>query len=156
MRSRNVASWAMTVPFILICSYYSIYPWVHGLPTLMNIAVTAGVFFIYLFIRKACQWIFKGHKISDSVWKSATQTPYTFFIICTIAMSLAVGICKLQGLEDNLVREILYWIGAVIYGICLIRKTQIFAYNRGIMSGILYLCTLEIIPGALLALSLMF
>ena len=162
-RSKNRVARAMILPFILICTRFDLFPpaagWARelgGTPAadpFITTLIVAGVFAAYLILRELCIVCFKGKKIERTEMKCACNSVYIFFISAVTLMFLTSGICTLFAANQEVIRKILLWILAVVYSICLLRKTQIFAYYRGFLAGILYLCTLEFLPTGLLIVS---
>lgn len=162
-RSKNRVARAMILPFILICARFDLFPpaagWARelgGTPAadpFITTLITAGVFAAYLILRELCVLCFKGRSVEKSRMSCARNCVYTFFISAVILLFAASGICSLLSVSQSVTRNVALAVLAFAYGICILRKTQIFTYYSGYLAGILYLCTLEILPTGLLIVS---
>lgn len=162
-RSKNNVARAMILPFVLFCTRHGLYPPVtHWTEELCGTAsdrpfvatlITAGVFAAYLILRELCVLCFKGRSVEKSRMSCARNCVYTFFISAVILLLAASETCSLLSVSQAVTRNVALAVLAFVYGICILRKTQIFTYYSGYLAGILYLCTLEILPTGLLIVS---
>lgn len=162
-RSKNTLARALILPFVLICTRFELFPpasyWTEKLcgagadHSFVTALLTAGVFGIYLILRALCVLCFKGKNIEKNEMSCARNCIYIFFICAVTFMFAASGICSLLSVNQSVTSNILLAVLAFVYGIGIIRKTQIFTHYRGYLAGILYLCTLEILPTGLLIVS---
>lgn len=152
---RNFAALGLIPVFIFICTYYHLYPKTEGMDFLPSLGYTSLVFAAYCLVRFLCRLIFRSARIEKDKYVCATASAYNFFIIATVLMGLTAAICNIFDVNGS-VKDILLWELIAVYAVLLLRKTQIFTYYRGFFSGILYLCTLEILPTALLVASVLF
>lgn len=150
-RARNRAGILLMPAFLLICSNYGVYPPTETMDITSAILYNVHIFGVYLIIRFLCVSIFRNRdNIGANEYGCAVAAPFNYFIIACIFMALTSLVAEIAHIGTDWVRPLLRCELIVVYALCLLRKTQIFAYNRGFFSGILYLCTLEILPTGLL------
>lgn len=150
--SRDLAALGLLPAFIFICANFHLYPKTAGMNFYGSLVITLEILAAYCLIRILCAFVFRSKKMDRENYFLARSSFFNFYIIAVILMSLTVILCSLLGINDSLT-EILLWELAAVYVIFIIRKTQIFKYYGGFFSGILYLCTLEILPTSLLVAS---
>ena len=150
-RARNSATILLIPVFLLICSIHGIYPPTETLDITSAILYNIPIFGAYIAVRSLCILIFRNRdNIGANEYGCAVTAPFNYFIIACILMALTSLVAGISHIGADMIRSLLRWELIVVYALCLLRKTQIFAYNRGFFSGILYLCTLEILPTGLL------
>lgn len=152
-RCRDKVAAAMVLPFIILTSRYCIYPPASGSEITGCILIHSSALLAYFLLRRleglALRWKSSG---SDDLECSAGILRIMFVTTALLAIASA-GICRFAGVEESVIQSIILWEIAAVYLIGLIRQIQIFVYYDGILSGILYLCILEILPTGLLVTS---
>ena len=164
IRRRNSVALAMIIPFVVMCARYGIYPPAERLcgtvpigssSVMVSALVTFAAFFAYLLLRFLCNLIFAWGKVRSDDFACAREVPFSFFILMALIMAITIPILSLCGTDYFFIKGFLYWEICGIYALCIIRRTQIFIINRGILAGILYICGVEILPTGMLVASCM-
>lgn len=151
---RNMFAVAMIIPFCLIVYRFGIYSpaFMEGINETFSLLIIIGIFGAYFALRRAMIRIMRPKKMNPKTYKAAICCAYTFFIILTLTMFFVGGIMALLKTDPIVTRTAIIWLSAIIYGIYIFRKTQIFTSSCSIFRGFLYLCGLEIFPtGVLIA-----
>lgn len=148
--ARRRTSLGLVLPFVLVASRYGLLTC--GDEPLGTILITGTVFSAYLLLRLVIR-LFAGIRGKASRgWYGAVSCHYGYFAILTAVMLVSAAILTPAGVSDTVVREVLLWEIGGLYLLNLVRKLQILVHYNGFFGGILYLCTLEILPsGTLLA-----
>ncbi len=149
---RDIVALAMILPFCLAVGRFRLYDpaFMGDFNESIRVGITTGVFLIYLLIRRLAYMMLNSSKIGKKTYVTADKSSYTFFILLTLLLLLAGGVLSFLHMEAEIIRIVMLWISAFMYGLSLLRKTQIFVSKCSIFAGILYLCALEIIPSGLL------
>lgn len=151
---RNMFAVAMIIPFCLIVYRFGIYSpaFMEGINETFSLLIIIGIFGAYFALRRAMIRIMRPKKMNPKTYKAAICCAYTFFIILTLTLFFVGGIMALLKTDPIVTRTAIIWLSAIIYGIYIFRKTQIFTSSCSIFRGFLYLCGLEIFPtGVLIA-----
>lgn len=150
--TRNHLYALLLVPLCLIAAKFRIYDpeIISGMPDLYRFICITGIFFIYLMIRKGLQKFVRFGKIQEKSFQAAVNSFRTYFVIFVIVILASIGISELADLSEEISKSIIIYELSIIYGISLFRKAQIFINSCSLISGILYLCTLEILPTGIL------
>ena len=151
---RNMFAVAMIIPFCLIVYRFGIYSpaFMEGINETFSLLIIIGIFGAYFALRRAMIRIMRPKKMNPKTYKAAICCAYTFFIILTLTLFFVSGIMALLKTDPIVTRTAIIWLSAIIYGIYIFRKTQIFTSSCSIFRGFLYLCGLEIFPtGVLIA-----
>lgn len=151
---RNMFAVAMIIPFCLIVYRFGIYSpaFMEGINETFSLLIIIGIFGAYFALRRAMIKIMRPKKMNPKTYKAAICCAYTFFIILTLTLFFVGGIMALLKTDPIVTRTAIIWLSAIIYGIYIFRKTQIFISSCSIFRGFLYLCGLEIFPtGVLIA-----
>lgn len=151
---RNMFAVAMIIPFCLIVYRFGIYSpaFMEGINETFSLLIIIGIFGAYFALRRAMIKIMRPKKMNPKTYKAAICCAYTFFIILTLTLFFVGGIMALLKTDPIVTRTAIIWLSAIIYGIYIFRKTQIFTSSCSIFRGFLYLCGLEIFPtGVLIA-----
>ena len=154
---RNMFAVAMIIPFCLIVYRFGIYSpaFMEGINETFSLLIIIGIFGAYFALRRAMIRIMRPKKMNPKTYKAAICCAYTFFIILTLTLFFVGGIMALLKTDPIVTRTAIIWLSAIIYGIYIFRKTQIFTSSCSIFRGFLYLCGLEIFPtGVLVAAAL--
>ena len=156
-RDRDLLALSMVLPFCLLAAEHRLYE-----PTFMadmNRNVMLGVyvciFLAYLLVRILTVWLFRPNRMPKKTYHAADKAALTFFIIMTLVLFAAAGIMNFLDMDENVVRNAMLWVSAVIYALFLLRKIQIFSSSCSVFAAFLYLCALELIPTGILVVSAM-
>lgn len=152
---RNMFAVAMIIPFCLIVYRFGIYSpaFMEGINETFSLLIIIGIFGAYFALRRAMIRIMRPKKMNPKTYKAAICCAYTFFIILTLTLFFVGGIMVLLKTDPIVTRTAIIWLSAIIYGIYIFRKTQIFTSSCSIFRGFLYLCGLEIFPTGVLVAS---
>ncbi len=151
-RDRDFAAIAMMIPFCLTAFTFRIYNpgFISTLPDNPRLWATIGIFAAYILLRKTTSLLVHPRRVPQKTLAAAEKSANTFFILLTLTL-LAVGsTCNFFDASLNSIRVVSLWLSALIYGLYLIRKLQIFASSCSLFAAFLYLCTLEILPTGIL------
>ena len=156
---RDMLSVAMILPFCLVVERFVLYS-----PSFMadfgpdlHLAVTIGVFLVYLLIRTMTAKMLRPRRMQPKTYRTAGRASFTFFIILTMILLAMGGLMSFIGTEETIIRNAMLCVSAFIYGLFILRKTQIFASGCSFFAAFLYLCALEFLPtGALVASAIIF
>lgn len=150
------AALAMIFPTVFVIARFSLHPRCEGLGPWGSLAAAAVIFAGYVLLRAVMRLIMRPRKRSNSSaesFKFASIVPAMFFLLWSIILIITAFFGLSLRVPSYQLKEIMYAETALCYFLCILRRTQIFIYYRGFFSGILYLCTLEIIPTGALILS---
>lgn len=152
---RNMFAVAMIIPFCLVVYRFGIYSpaFMEGINETFSLLIIIGIFGAYFALRRAMIRIMRPKKMNPKTYKAAICCAYTFFIILTLTLFFVGGIMALLKTDPIVTRTAIIWLSAIIYGIYIFRKTQIFTSSCSIFRGFLYLCGLEIFPTGVLVAS---
>lgn len=114
------------------------------------LAAIAGAIAVFLAIRLLLFRIMRPSGANTRLWDTSRRALYTYFIPAVILSVLTSGIMELAGSADGMITDTVAYVSAGIWIIFLIRQLQIFRNFCSLFSAILYLCTLEILPMAIL------
>ena len=154
-RDRDFSAFAMLIPFCLAVFRFRIYNphFMSVLPDTTRLCATIGVFTVYIHIRKAALMLVHPRRIPQKTLSASDKSANTYFIFLTLVILLVGSMCSFFDASANSIRLTLLWLSALIYGLYLIRKLQIFASSCSIFAAFLYLCALEILPTGILVVS---
>jgi hypothetical protein len=153
-RERNIFSYILLIPAVLVVSRYRLYDpsFIQNIPDGWRLPALAGVLAAYLLLRLIIYLILKPRRRFE-YYRLAHRAIYTFFILFMLVALPAIGLMTLVDANDVIIRTVLYVLLAVVYFIYLIRRTQILSLSCGGFTTFLYLCALELIPTAALIVS---
>ena len=154
-RDRDFAAIAMMIPFCLTAFSFRIYNpgFIANLPDTPRLWAVIGIFVAYVLLRKTMSFLVHPRRVPQKTLTAADKSANTFFILLTLIL-LAVGsICNFFDASLNSIRVASLWLSALIYGLYLIRKVQIFTSSCSLFVAFLYLCALEILPTGILVVS---
>lgn len=114
------------------------------------LAAIAGSIAVFLAIRMLLFRIMRPSGANPRLWDTSRRALYTYFIPAAILSVLTSGIMELSGIPADTIRDSVTYVSASVWIIFLIRQLQIFRNFCSLFSAILYLCTLEILPMAIL------
>ncbi len=153
-QDRNLVALELTIPAILVTYRYRLFnPTVlQELDPNFQLAAVALVLLSYVIIRHMIfLWVRPNHH--GDIFRHAHRVAYTYFIFLMLLVLVTVGILALAGVEDNLVRYVLYGEIGLVFLLFLHRGSQILSLSCSRLRTFLYLCALEILPAALLVVS---
>ena len=151
-RARNSVCIGLTLPMICIASLYRLYPPIEKLAgnAWGSLGLYAALFAAYFLLRRICTIIFRGKKTDRNSYAYCIRVTYSFCTISYLLVCVSAAVCALCGTDACITRAILLWELGICYLMNLLRTTQIFAHYQGYLRAFLYLCTLEILPTAIL------
>ena len=154
-RDRDFSAIAMLIPFCLLAFKFRIYNpyFIAILPDSTRLWAVIGVFVAYILVRKAASILVYPKRVPQKTLAAAEKSSNTFFIFLTLILLLVGSTCSFFDASLNSIRITSVWLSALIYGLYLIRKLQIFASSCSIFTAFLYLCALEILPTGILVVS---
>lgn len=152
-QSRNRILLALLPTAGIILSCYPLHPLTTNRSIFESFTGALAVIGGYFLARLVSRALFIRGKNGTPVIDSAVHTAYSFAVIGMILITLEFGCCRLLCVEDATVTDILKWTIIALYAIMLLRELQVFMSHRGFFQSFLYLCALEILPAALLAVS---
>ena len=152
---RNLLALSMIIPFCLTVYRYGLYrpAFMAEMNEAVGVSVTIGIFIAYMLTRRLFYFLAKPRKASQAMYRTSASASHTFFIILTLTLFFVGGIMALLKTDPIVTRTAIIWLSAIIYGIYIFRKTQIFTSSCSIFRGFLYLCGLEIFPTGVLVAS---
>ena len=157
--SRDMIAGAMFIPFCLVVFRFRMYcpGFIDGMADGSRLWATIGMIAAYVMLRFACKLTARTRSTTASIYKNATDSARTYFIILTIMLVTTGGILMFFDTPVSHIRTAMFWISGAIYTLFLLRKTQIFLSSCNIFVSFLYLCALEILPtGVLIASAVIF
>ena len=154
-RDRNFSAIAMLLPFCLLAFRFRVYnpSFIANLPDSSRLWAVIGVFAAYLIARKTTSMLVYPRRVPQKTLAAAEKSANTFFIFLTLILLLVGSVCSFFDASLNAIRVTSVWLSALIYGVYLVRKLQIFASSCSIFTAFLYLCALEILPTGILVVS---
>ena len=154
-RDRDFAAYAMLIPFCLLTFRFRLYNpiFIANMPDNARLWAIIGVFAAYLLFRKAVALLGRPHRMPQKTYQAAEKSANTFFIFLTLILLLTGSISTFFDAPLEGARTLCIWLSALIYGLYLIRKVQIFMSSCSIFAAFLYLCALEILPTGILVVS---
>ena len=154
-RDRDFSSIAMLLPFCLIVFRFRIYnpSFISNLPDPTRLWAVIGIFVAYILIRKAASMLVHPRRMQQKTLAATEKSANTYFIFLTLVLLLVGSTFSFFGATLHTIRLTSLWLSALIYGLYLIRKVQIFASSCSLFACFLYLCALEILPTGILVVS---
>ena len=154
-RDRDFSAIAMLLPFCLLAFRFRVYnpSFIANLPDSSRLWAVIGVFAAYLIARKTTSLLVHPRRVPQKTLAAAEKSANTFFIFLTLILLLVGSVCSFFDASLNAIRVTSVWLSALIYGVYLVRKLQIFASSCSIFTAFLYLCALEILPTGILVVS---
>ena len=154
-RARDLSAMAMVIPFCLTAFRFRLYN-----PGVMDrmadnprLWTLLGIFAVYGLLRYSAMLLARPHKIPMKTYRAADKAGYTFFILLTILLLAFGATASFAGMPSGTIRIVMLWLSALVYGLYLIRKMQIFVSSCSIFTAFLYLCALEFVPTGILVVS---
>ena len=130
-RDRDFSAIAMLLPFCLLAFRFRVYnpSFIANLPDSTRLWAVIGVFAAYLIARKTASMLVHSRRMSQKTSAAAEKSAHTFFILLTLTILLVGSISSFLDASLNTIRLACLWLSALIYGLYLVRKLQIFAYR---------------------------
>ena len=152
---RDMLAAAMILPFCLVVERFNLYgpDFISSFSPNLHLAVTIGIFLVYILIRTALTKAFHPHRMQPKTYRTADRASFTFFIVLTIILLAMGGVMSFIGTDETIIRSAMLCVSALIYALFLLRKLQIFVSGCSFFTAFLYLCALEILPTGVLAAS---
>ena len=154
-RDRDFASYSMVIPFCLLIFRFRIYNpgFIANLPDIARLWAILGVFAVYILFRKSAVLLARPRRIPQKTYLAGEKSANTFFIFLTLVLLSVASIATFFNAPQEAVRTACIWLSALIYGLYLLRKVQIFMSSCSLFAAFLYLCALEILPTGILVVS---
>lgn len=148
---------AVAVPVICVCVsrldlFHASYidPAEPGMKTL----IVSGMILGFLLVRGMISLMLPARKLRSETARAAGRTAYNFIIVLSVVL-LALTVvhslsrsCAVFSVKAALISS------GVLWGLFLLRKYQIMASDAGHFAAFLYLCAVEILPAAMLVVSM--
>lgn len=145
---RNKLALLLSPAIVLCCNAFSLLPF-----PLWGCALCI---FIYWLLRELPFRFLKHRKVQSEAWNAAHGSFYLFVSLLFFLLIL-IGVPGMAfGMQEKLLRNILYGTCILVLGISFIRSGQILASQCGPFRSFLYLCSLEFLPAALLVCAVLF
>lgn len=154
-RLRNVSAALLALPFCLLADRFGLYrpDFIMALNPAWRVPVLLAVLAAFLLVRYLMFRLLCPSKLRQDERSTLLRTLYTYFIALAVLMLATVGILLVCRAGDAVVRTVLLWEMAAAYLFYLTRTTQFLAWNCNGFATFLYLCSLEILPAAMLVAS---
>ena len=154
-RDRDLSAIVMVVPFLLTAFRFRLYnpSFMDKMADTPRLWTLIGIFAVYVLVTRTIARLARPHRMPIKTYTAANKASHTFFILLTIVLLTFGGITSFAGMSPEGIRVAMIWLSALIYGLYLIRKLQIFASSCSIFIAFLYLCALEILPTGILVVS---
>ncbi len=153
-QDRNLVALSLVIPAILLVWRYRLYnpELIDGLDSDIRLCAVAMALSAFVLFRKLMYMLLRPRRGKEN-FSHAYRVAFTYFIFLMIFLLLMVGILSLAGVEDAVVRWVLYGASAFVYLLFLHRFLQILSLSCNPLRTFLYLCGLEILPLSLLIVS---
>lgn len=151
-RDRNIIAVVSFVPFCLI-----VYRW--GLwdvrlpetfPSWMEDLAFPVCFAAYILLRHLLHKIIGLKAVSPDAWRTAANCWMNFFIVLTCIFMLTSLAGHISGINPSVIQRLCVYETGVTVALYLLQKFYFLNYGPGLFRVILYLCTHEILPLAIL------
>lgn len=157
--TRNHVAFMSVLSMTIICARYRLlpydFPWEQ---TPVVSLATTGAFIVLLWLyRKAATAMFVKAGKRERTYRIANGTAHTYFIIATALTYIVAAVLYISDTDRaGIMRIAILAASGLVYAVFLIREIQIFVHtSRSAYSTFLYLCTLEIIPAAIVLLPIL-
>jgi len=153
-RDRTLITLLLMIPAMLLVYRYRLYnpSFVQDLPQNNRLLVISCVFTGFMLLRAALYVLLKPRRRYD-FYRQSHRLGFTFFILLMFLVLTTVGALVLFHANDLVIRWFIYVELLVGYLLFLVRRTQILSLSCNPLTTFLYLCSLEILPSALLVVS---
>lgn len=152
MKDRNILATLLALPFAMVMSCYRVWNPSFAVPLSdeMHLLVTAGALLAFYLLRRFLCARLYTRRINFDYYNIANRFAYTYFIVIATAVLISAGIMSVTDCDPVIIRKVLLWISALLFGVFIFRKFNIFNSFCSPFISFLYLCGLEIIPMGLL------
>lgn len=153
-QDRNLVALVLTIPALLVTYRYRLYDpaILRDLDPNLRLAGVALALLAYVLVRHMVYLWVRPHRRMD-IFRQSHRVGYTYFIFLMLLVLITVGILSLAGVESANVRYVIYGETGLVFFLLLYRSSQILSLSCNRLRTFLYLCALEILPAALLAVS---
>jgi hypothetical protein len=153
-QDRNLVALVLTIPAVLLVYRYKLYnpELFQELDPNFRLAGVALVLLAYSLLRHFFYLWLRPRRRIDT-FRQAHRVGYTYFILLMSVLLVTVGLLSLIGLDETIVRWVLYGLTGFIFLLFLFRCAQILSLSCNPLRTFLYLCALEILPAGLLVVS---
>ena len=146
--------------FFIVCVFMSRLAFfrpefIEGMGEALRTAVTFAGCSAFLLLRRFLILAFPARKIHRSSLTAANGASRDFLIMLSAVFMLIVIFASVSDWCLALSRTMSYYVTGFLWTVFLIRKSQILSADAGHLQAILYLCTVEILPAALLVVSML-
>ena len=151
-QDRNLIALSLVIPVILLAFRYRLYnnSFFNNLPDgNLRLGAIAATLTAYALLRLLLYRLQRPRR-GNEYYKVARRNAYTHFIIMALFLLCTAGILSLAGVQDQTIRVVMLVEAAVFYLLYLLSTAQILSLFCNSLRTFLYLCTLEILPAALL------
>ena len=142
-RERDIISYFLLIPAVLVMSRYKLYD-----PLFMQkigamgegwyLLACVGVLAAYLLLRLIIYLILKPRRHFE-YYRLAHRAIFTFFILFMLLALPGLGLMTVLGVNDMIIRSVLYALLAVVYFIYLVRRAQLLSLSCNGLRTFLYL-----------------
>lgn len=147
-RTRNRAALLAALPMWLVAERFSLVS--------DSMWVTLGIVAGYLLLRRVVAGLVLPAKIGSENRLAVRRALYTYSIVLAAAMLLTVGVWTIFPWDEGVMRWILIGLTGATILLSTVHEGQILRMNCRAFLSFLYLCALEIVPAAALALASVF
>ena len=153
-QDRNLVALVLTIPAILLAYHHRLYDpsLLRDLDPNLRLAGIALALLAYALVRHMVYFWVRPHHRMD-IFRQAHRVAYTYFIFLMLLVLVTTGILSLVGVENPIMRYIIYGETGLVFCLFLHRSSQILSLSCNRLRTFLYLCALEILPAALLVVS---
>lgn len=154
-RLRNELTLVTMLPFCLIADRFGFLQHLFGwqFPPRTGVLLVFAVLFSFALLRRLMHLLFCPGRMDHDRSRALLRTVYSFFIVLTLLMMASTAICLQCKLSQDVCCRILFIEIICFYLWSLLRSVQILASACSGLSTILYLCALEFVPAAAMALA---
>ena len=156
-RDRNWVALVFLIPAILLIYRYRLYDpsFVRDLHPDLRLLAVAGVFLGYLLVRYLFyRWAQPRRRYDD--YQMGYRTGYTYFILLTMLALVTVGVLRMVGCDDLIIKTFLLVETGLAYLLYLFRRGHLLSISCNPLTTFLYLCGLELVPTSALVASALF
>ena len=153
-RSRNILALILFPTFCVMLSRYGVWrlPFMEMTSEAVRLIIIAAALGLFAAARILMAAIMKPSRMNHKLWKAGNDSFYTYFAAAALTVIAVAGIMGIADCSGDTIRQTIIYICIFFWLVFIVRKIQIFKNSCSLFSAILYLCTLEILPMALLVL----
>ncbi len=152
IRDRNSLSVNAVLILVLVSSRYGLFrpSYMDGFCPGMQTLLILVAFILILLFRHLMIVGMSRYMLEGELYQLNNRIANDYVIVMAYTVLLMVGLLSLFGISAETIRTVSYYAIAVIYGLFLLRRSQILSGSCAQLPAILYLCILEILPAGLL------